>query len=88
MIELGYEYKVMACRNGTWEAWTGIWDYESGMTVKKIRRFMYHRWDYNYNPANYDKQLDYGIFRRMVIEDEGKKLRRKWELIKMLRWSR
>ena len=90
MNELGFEYKVMACRKSekSWESWTGIWTYQERMTLEKVKNFMYLRWNPKYAKLNCDPQLNYGIFRRMVSENDGKIILEKWYLIKILKWSR
>ena len=81
MTELGFEYKVMARRKGgRWEPWTGVWKYDKEMTLEKVRKFMRERWK---TPENYNG-LEYGIFRRMMCENEGKPIREKWGLVKVL----
>jgi len=89
MIELGYEYKVMARRKSekTWEPRIGTWTYKENMTLEKVKRFMYLRWSKKHMPENYNRQLDFGIFRRMMYEKDGKVIRQKWELIKILKWA-
>jgi len=90
MIELGYEYKVMARRKleKKWEPWTGTWTYKENMTLEKVKRFMYLRWNPKYAKLNCDPQLDYGIFRKMIYKKNGNIIREKWELIKILKWAK
>jgi len=89
MTELGFEYKVMARRKSEkrWESWTGTWTYKENMTLEKVKRFMYLRWNPKYSTLNYDIQLNYGIFRRMIYDNDGRTIREKWELIKILKWA-
>jgi len=89
MTELGFEYKVMARRKSEkrWEPRTGIWTYQERMTLEKVKKFMYLRWNPKYIKPNCDPQLDYGIFRRMIYKKNGKIIREKWELIKTLKWA-
>lgn len=88
MIELGFEYKVMARRKSekSWESWTGVWRYQERMTLEEVKKFMYLRWSMKHMPENYNG-CDYGIFRRMVYKKDGKITRDKYGLIKILRWS-
>jgi len=90
MTELGFEYKVMAKRKNEkhWEPRTGTWTHRENMTLEKVKRFMYLRWNPKYSTLNYDIQLNYGIFRRMIYDNDGRTIREKWELIKILQWAR
>jgi len=89
MTELGFEL-VMAKRKNEkhWEPRTGTWTHRENMTLEKVKRFMYLRWSKKHMPENYNRQLDFGIFRRMVFGNNGKIIREKWELIKILKWAR